>query len=84
MTDPTTDRRQADPTTQYAAQMVRLLAATIDVVVDNWDHLATDPDLRGAVEASADALEGLRPDAEPEQTLRALERLSDLVADINA
>jgi hypothetical protein len=64
----------------HAAQLVRLLAATVDVVVDGWDALASDLALRRAVEASAAVFGSLAPPTDPEALLPALERLAEVVA----
>lgn len=63
----------------HAAQYVRLLAATIDMVVDGWEPLANEPALHEAVRAAAQALEGLARGAAPEVTLEALQQLGAIV-----
>lgn len=64
----------------HAPQYVRLLAATIDLVVDGWEPLADEPALREAVRTAAHALEGLARGVAPEDTLEALQQLGTIVA----
>jgi hypothetical protein len=67
------------PIALVAAPLVRLLAATVDVVADGYDPLAGDPALRQAASSAASALRGLVDD-HPEATEHALDELLALAA----
>jgi hypothetical protein len=66
-----------------AAQHVRLLAATIDIVADGYDPLECVPFLPMATTTAALALLGLA-DGVPEHTERALADLRGIVARLPA
>lgn len=68
----------------YAAQHARLLAATVEFVVDGWDPLADEPVMQAAVSAASEALTGLLPGAQPASTLEAMDRLNALVDELPA
>jgi hypothetical protein len=69
--------------TLVAAQHVRLLAATVDIVADGYDPLEAVPFLPVATTTAALALLGLA-EGVPEHTEQALSDLATLVARLPA
>ena len=79
MSDPRRSSTVVPATLLVAAPLVRLLAATVDVLADAYDPLAGEDALRRATASAAAALRGLVEDA-PEATERALAELAHVAA----
>lgn len=76
MSDPTCvgEQRRVSP---EAAEMVRLLAVTVDIVT-GFDPIQEEPLLIAAVRETVVALHALDPDADPEPMADALDSLASL------
>ena len=78
MSDPTRIT-EASPTAVVAAQLIRLLGATVDVVADGYDPLEDEEPLRRATDAAGLALRGLAA-GDPADIERGLVELTAVVA----